>query len=248
MIKLLYKTKAFLIIFMMSFNVMASEMSLDRKMAYVVFPPYWFDKPDESGEMGIAHKLMRTIYKHAGLNVEIKATPYARILKHVEGGKVDFVNWAHNEQANQMVHLPIPALDIHQVVMGPNNGEALPTTVEGFANKKVVVVRAWPLLALEPLREQKSTKIYTVGTIAAAIKMLDKGRVDYMIAFKDPLVAYQKEIENFQTVVPMSVKAYSCAIPRGTSNSQELSDRINKAFEELVAAGVIDRETMSVIK
>ena len=246
MMSLLKKLLVFVILALAPF-VVSAEYNKNQEMAYLEFPPYWLASPDENGKLGIHYHLVEEVFKNAGLNVTMKATPYPRILKHVEQGKVAFINWGDDPKANQFVHLPLPGVDIIQVVASKDKEKEVPITPDGFAGKKAVTVRGWLLLGLEPLRTQDSTKMYTVTNMKSAVNMLEKDRVDYLLAYQGPLNSYKEQVKNYNIKVSAKIFGYSLAIPKSYKDADALNEVISKSFNELVEKGVIDKEKMLLV-
>ena len=179
---LLNKIPVILVMILASFNV--SAQGKQHQMAYTPFPPNFLAKPNENGSLGPSAELVQAIFKQAGLKVKMSATPYARVLAHAKEGKVAFVNIGAKANAD-LVYLPIPPVMFRMYIMGKE--ENLPTTAEALKGKRVATVRGFKLFNLAPIQEQPETKVSVLGNVKAAVNILHKDRVDYVLSFKGPL-------------------------------------------------------------
>lgn len=213
--------------------------------ALTIYPPYFNseDMIEEHGP-GVARVMMDKLYAHAGLKVIWKAMPYARVVEAIQKGTVDLANVAESPDLDKIVFLPTPPVDIIVNSYSRLDTSILPKTLEELKDKSVVIVRNWPLMNMEGIKDPASgVKVRTVNTPSQAIKMLIGKRVDHMVILQDPIdeldSTLTSQVKSEQLYV---VKGYYTAVVKTGSDSDQLNKKIKAAYDELVSKGKIYME------
>ena len=203
------------------------------------FPPYFEGTTDKV--TGAYARLTKAIYKRAKLNIKIEIVPYARIYNFSLPEDVAVISYGENADTNHKLLYPIPRTSILLKIysLKPNP----PSELNALVDKRIAIKRGFPLGRFEDIRNGGRYRVIKANTVAQAIQLLLKKRVEYLVTMDDP---YQKDSKTIEfgdkrvwSANIESMNGWNIAVVKDHPKAAELYQRIKLAYEALVAEGVI---------
>lgn len=222
-------------------NTLANTNTLKHFTLY--FPPYWEMQGDE--HIGFHARLSKALYERAELNVTLAQVPYARVSQLKLPEEVAFVAYGANPATDEQFLFPIPQTTI--TLKGYSlRHHNMPSTINGFKGARVAIKRGFPLGSFAPLLEDNDIIVIELNTVHQAIRLLTRGRVDYVITLEDPFKRESSKQEfvdhRFFESTLESIYGWPIAIVKSHPDANILFEKISTAYQELLAEGVISYE------
>ena len=234
----------------MSQPALARDCSKLKATGNPEYPPYLFRESLESKRLiGANTEIMQMIAK--GLDVEIEVTytgPWSRAQKEVREGRYDFLAGAFFTVPRiQYMDYVYPAFLTTRSVVWSNRERPVDYRAkEDLAKYKGITVihnsfgQAFDSFAKENL------DITTVPNLKQAFKMMNLGRVDYLLYERSPAMAYTSiwDIDQLVEVTGPSISAeglYLTLSHRSPCNTGELRGKLAKVVREIVEQGLAEK-------
>lgn len=213
------------------------------------YPPYlWRDQADTSRLIGANADLMQLLSKEIGIPIEVKYVgSWARVQEETRLGRVDLIAGAFFTVPRlEYMDYFYPAFRETRSVIWTRQGA-------GFNYKKWADLS--PHSGITVINNsfgedfdrfaKKSLKINTVPSLEQAFKMLQLGRVDYLIYEEDPGLAYiaKLDIAGLAPVYPQvsNESLYLTLSHKSPCNTAEVRASIAKAMYKLARQNVMKK-------
>lgn len=210
-------------------------------VAYYEFPPYsWTD--DNGQPQGSILALTERLLRHAGYRGEYRSLPGARLYAGLQNGSVQL--WPGAGGKTELVNDTYEArnsLGDFNLMLYRRRDTPAPQFPEGLRGKEVIVISGYSYW--KPVNDMLTDPalgltIHRTSTHAAALEMLLRKRGDY-------LLDYQAPVEQTRKSLGLSPLPYTLlqqiqlrlVASRHAPGSQRLLDDLDRAYEELRAAG-----------
>ncbi len=209
------------------------------------FPPYEFYDEDGQTIIGIDAEIAQAVADKLGMKLTIKDMEFDSLLTAVQSGAVDivFAGLTVNEERKQSVDFSITYATGVQVVIVPEDSKiASVDDLEG----KTIGVQAGTTGDIYCTDDygQENVKQYSNGALAVAA--LQKGQVDCVVIDNEPAKSFVEANDGLKILDTEYVtEDYAAAISK---DNTELTEKVNKAMEELQADGTIDEIISKYIK
>jgi len=205
------------------------------------YPPYlWRDAADETHLAGANASLMQLVAQEIGIPIEVRyAGSWARVQEEARLGRVDLIAGAFFtvERLDYMDYVYPPFRETRSVVW---ERQGAPLKYRQWADLKG---RAGVTVINNSFGEEfdrfarSSLKIATVPSLEQALKMLQLGRVDYLVYEEDPATAYIAKlgVEGLAAVNPSvsNERLYLTLSHKSPCNTPEVRAALAKAMYKL---------------
>lgn len=211
---------------------------------FLVFPPFW-QKADNNTFTGLHYRLAEKLYQHANLNVKFINVPYQRMQFQVSQGKTAFINYGKvaDDKIDHAFHVCIPPSTITLKVYYIKSDLPKITTMEGFANKNIIIMHGLPLGSYEGIKSDKSINFMKPRTIEAAIQGLKGNRGDYFIGFDNIMIGAQQrffsDAQQLKSYPLVTMLGYPIVTPKTFPGGKQVCAKVSASYKELVKKGVI---------
>jgi ABC-type amino acid transport substrate-binding protein len=231
----------FFILIGIQLSVFSLEPALERDLTHytLYYPPYWDSA--ETPITGLHARLSNRLYSQAGLNLKMESVPYARIHQRLFPENVAIAAYGANPLTDDQFLFPIPQTTIQLKIYGLRSEPV--TSLDKLVGKDVAIKRGFPLGGFEVIREEKKYNTASTNTVEQAIRMLLLERVDYIITLDDP---FQKDIKKINlkgkkiwSRTLEKLDGWPIAVIKSHPRANELHEKIKRAYEELLEAGVV---------
>lgn len=210
-------------------------------VGYYEFPPYTWTAEDGTPS-GSVLTLTERLLRQAGYRGEYRSLPGARLYAGLQdgsvqlwpgaGGKAELIGHTY-EARHAMGHFNL-ALYHRQDVQAP-------TLPDGLRGKGVIVISGYSYwkqindLLMDP---GMGISIHRTSTHASALEMLLRKRGDYLLDYQAPVEQVRKELglSPLPYIVLQRLESRLIA-SRHTPGSLGLLEKLDRAYEELQAAG-----------
>lgn len=180
---------------------------------------------------------MRTKYYH-------KRYPPARLYHNLASGEIHIFLGSKKvlvyEGKTLYSKLMITQIDLRVYTIGQKE---LPTTKEGLIGKKLITLRGYGYDGLIEFLELPENNIILnpANSHEPAFKMLEAGRVDYLLDYKKPAekVLRNNPVQNLKFSSISKVDAYF-VISKETPNAEDVLRRMEDAYMQLKDEGKIE--------
>lgn len=210
---------------------------------FLIFPPFW--ENTGSGHGGVHYDMAKVLFEEAGLDVEMREIPYARMVAQLEQGEATFINFGETEGivTEDVVHICVPPTPITLMVYANGKDVSGFNSLESFKGQKVAIVEGLPLGPFEPMKEDADVNLSSPASVEAGLRMLNAGRTDYFVLFKN-LVDYQASIDvsGLEAQELFSIKGYPIVTPKANAGGEAHCQTIRETYDRLVGSGVINGE------
>jgi polar amino acid transport system substrate-binding protein len=211
------------------------------------YPPYlWRDPVDETKLIGANADLMQLVAKELGVPVEMKYVGnWARVQEVVRNGRADMIAGAFFTLPRlEYMDYFYPAFRDTRSVIWVREGSRLQykkwADLQGLKGLTVInnsFGESFDRYAKESL------KIDTVASLEQALRVVQNGRVDYMIYEEDPGLAYaaKLDITGLRTISPAisNESLYVTLSHKSACNTGEFRGRLSRALYKLNQQGVM---------
>ena len=215
--------------------VFCCQFKLWAAASVTVATDAWEGYSDKSGG-GYYLDLIRTVFEDAGVKVNIKIVPYPRSMEMVSNNKADVMLGAYPGAAIKGTYSAMP-LNVEKIdaAITPTLNAVWqgPESLEG---KKVGAVKG--LNFDQYLSVKMDYK--EVSNLPSLMKMLDKGRMDAVLAAEADLLEADKSVGGANHVIKHAViknKAY--AVFANSENGQAMLAIFNKGMEKIHGDGTL---------
>lgn len=212
------------------------------RVGIMPFPNYSYN--DENGRAtGKTVKLTQRILEQAGYEHDIRILPPARIWRGLEDGSVHvWPGVVSKPGLESHTLLTDRTLGLVGINLYGRPGEAVPAWPNGLRGKRVILITNYTYTK-ELLRTlyalQQGVTFHRGSSHAGAVNMLLRGRGDYLLDYRaqvDPVVA-RLGLEPLP-FVQVAEQPMRYVISRAFPHPEKLRDDLDRAFDELAAAGV----------
>ncbi|MBQ8860060.1 MAG: transporter substrate-binding domain-containing protein [Ruminococcus sp.] len=209
------------------------------------FPPYEYYDEDGETIIGIDAEIASAVADKLGMTLTIKDMEFDSLLTAVQSGAVDivFAGLTVNEERKQSVDFSITYATGVQVIIVKADSEI--ASVDDLAGK-TIGVQAGTTGDIYCTDEfgQDNVKQFTNGALAVAA--LQNGQVDCVVIDNEPAKAFVNANADLKILdTEYAVEDYAAAISK---DNKDLTEKVNKAMEELKADGTIDSILAKYIK
>lgn len=201
------------------------------------FPPYEYYDEDGKTIIGIDAEIAQAVADKLGMKLTIKDMEFDSLLTAVQSGSVDivFAGLTVNEERKQTVDFSITYATGVQVVIVPEGSDI--ASADDLAGKTIGVQAGTTgdIYCTDDFG-QENVKQFTNGALAVAA--LQNGQVDCVVIDNEPAKAFVAANSDLKILDTEYVtEDYAAAISK---DNTELTEKVNKAMEELKADGTID--------
>ena len=207
------------------------------------FPPYEFHEGDAI--VGIDAEVAQAIADKLGMELKIEDVAFDSIIPGVQAGKYDMgmAGMTVNEERLKSVNFSTSYAKGVQVVIVKEGSDI--KSVDDVAGKKIGVQTSTTgdIYATDDFGEENVTK-FDNGAVAVQALLGDK--VDCVIIDNEPAKSYVAANEGLKILDTEYVEEdYAICFNK---NNTELEEKVNKALEELIADGTVDKIVAKYIK
>lgn len=213
------------------------------------YPPYlWRDPTDDTRLVGANADLMQLLAKEIGISVEMRYVGnWARVQEVVRSGRADMIAGAfYTLPRLEYMDYFYPAFRETRSVIWVQAGKPLKykqwSDLRGL--KGVTVINNSFGESFDRYAKE-SLSIDAVASLESALKVLQAGRVDYLVYEEDPGMAYaaKMEITGLRTVSPSisNESLYLTLSHRSPCNTGEFRGRVSRALYALHKQGVMNK-------
>ncbi len=207
------------------------------------FPPYEYHEGDAI--VGIDAEVAQAIADKLGMELKIEDVAFDSIIPGVQAGKYDMgmAGMTVNEERLQSVNFSTSYAKGVQVVIVKEDSAI--KSVDDVKGKKIGVQTSTTgdIYATDDFGEENVSK-YDNG--ALAVQALVNGKVDCVIIDNEPAKSYVAANKGLKILDTEYVQE-DYAICFNKSNT-ELQEKVNKALEELIADGTVEKIVAKYIK
>jgi len=215
------------------------------EMVFIESPPFYFTNPAGKPE-GILIDIVDKVMKKAGYDWHAEAFPVKRMARMMADGRahlwVGIPNLPEFEGTTYVGESEIFKVTLYSFRTG-NSPPVLKK--EDLAGKSLIVLRGysyggWINFIKDPSNNVKHEE---PDTHESAFAMLKAGRADYLLAYKEPAERILKK-----TDIPdlkqneISSNILRFVVSRKTPNAKEVLDKLENAYQQLKAEGVLKIE------
>ena len=234
---IIHRIKYLLVI---SFLFFANPVHAEKiKIGLVEFPPFSFTDENKKPNGSTVINLQR-IFKHAGLEQEIKFYPAKRLYGMLVKGQLDFHFGLKSAELEKYLEYSNPAGNLVLNIYSITPGMELPVKKEEWIGKKMIIVRGYTYAGLADFIKHPDTNIkyFEAKNELAAVKMLAAGRANLMLQYPGPIdIALEKHpLENLQQKEVFNFKSYFI-FNKNYPNAKELLKTIENSFAILTKEG-----------
>ena len=207
------------------------------------FPPYEFHEGDAI--VGIDAEVAQAIADKLGMELKIEDVAFDSIIPGVQAGKYDMgmAGMTVTDERLESVNFSTSYAKGVQVVIVKEGSDI--KTVDDVAGKKIGVQTSTTgdIYATDDFGEENVTKF---DNGAVAVQALLQGKVDCVIIDNEPAKSYVAANEGLKILDTEYVEEdYAICFNK---NDTELQEKVNKALEELIADGTVDKIVGKYIK
>ncbi len=207
------------------------------------FPPYEFHEGDAI--VGIDAEVAQAIADKLGMELKIEDVAFDSIIPGVQAGKYDMgmAGMTVTDERLESVNFSTSYAKGVQVVIVKEGSDI--KTVDDVADKKIGVQTSTTgdIYATDDFGEENVTKF---DNGAVAVQALLQGKVDCVIIDNEPAKSYVAANEGLKILDTEYVEEdYAICFNK---NDTGLQEKVNKALEELIADGTVDKIVGKYIK
>lgn len=242
--------KVSLILFLLNFAFVAGMQGIYARevlnFGYIEFKPFFYTTEDGEAEGPTIDKIIK-IANRAGYDVIVKGYPMKRLTQYIKSGDLDFtvtLKSVFNDEDIYASNRKIVNISLRAYTIGQQ-----PPIVkkEELSGKRIGVFRGFNYGGwINYIKDEKNIVNYhEVSTHEQLFRILELDRVDYILDYMKPSSSVIEKLEirdlNYNDVVVMPVHML---VSKKTSvgNPAEIIDKLNKAYEELIAEGSVQVE------
>ena len=209
------------------------------------FPPYEYYDEDGETIIGIDAEIAKAVADKLGMKLTIKDMEFDSLLTAVQSGAVDivFAGLTVTDERKESVDFSMTYATGIQVIIVAEDSEI--ATVDDLDGKTIgVQTGTTGDIYCTGDYGQENVKQYANGALAVAA--LKNGQVDCVVIDNEPAKAFVAANDGLKILETEYVtEDYAAAISK---DNAELTEKVNKAMEELKADGTIDEIIAKYIK
>lgn len=211
------------------------------QVGYYEFPPYSYSDSQGRPSGAILH-LTRRLLEHAGYAVTTRAYPSARLYSGLQDGSVHI--WPGAPGKSELLeHTLETRAVIGEIALNLyfRKDTLLPRLPDDLKNSGVIMITGYtywepvnrmindPRLAIEQHR---------TSTHTAALEMLQRRRAEYLLDYQTPVEQARRRLGMGELpFIQLQRIPLKLIISRHTPGAEALRDALDRAYEELQAAG-----------
>lgn len=211
------------------------------QMGYYEFPPYSYSDSQGHPSGAILH-LAKRLLEHAGYTVATRAYPSARLYSGLQDGSVHI--WPGAPGKSELLEDTLETRNVvGEIVLNLyfRKDTLLPRLPDDLQNRGVIMITGYtyweqinrmindPRLAIEQHR---------TSTHTAALEMLQRRRADYLLDYQTPVEQARRRLGMGELpFVQLQRIPLKLIISRKAPGAEALRDALDRAYEELQAAG-----------
>lgn len=201
------------------------------------FPPYEYYDEDGETIIGIDAEIAKAVADKLGMKLTIKDMEFDSLLTAVQSGAVDivFAGLTVTDERKESVDFSMTYATGIQVIIVPEDSKI--ATVDDLDGKTIgVQTGTTGDIYCTDDYGQENVKQYANGALAVAA--LKNGQVDCVVIDNEPAKSFVEANTGLKILETEYVtEDYAAAISK---DNAELTEKVNKAMEELKADGTID--------
>lgn len=212
-------------------------------MGYYEFPPYTYTNSQGQPRGAILH-LSKRLLEHAGYRVQLRSYPSARLYKALQDGSLHVWPGAAGKQELRAHTLETRAI-LGETTLNLyfRSDTPTPRLPEDLKGRGVIMISGYTYW--QPVNEmlndpQLAVQQHHTSTHTAALEMLQRRRGDFLLDYQKPVELARKRLgmPELQFIQLQSIPA-RLIISRHAPGARALRDALDRAFDELQAAGEI---------
>lgn len=236
-----------LFITVFSFILFSSSSGYAREaldVGMVDFPPFFCDQGDDV--TGLVVDKLKRIVNEAGYDMRYSVYPMKRVGEFAREGLLDFtvvLKAVFKEGEIMASDNTICKINLRHYSIGQKDSIR---TVEDLKNKRIGIFRGftyggWINYIKDPANE---IDYYEVTKHEQLFKMLELGRIDYVLDYRNPsdVVLANMEVPNLYYEDISVMPVYILVSVSSKKNPKEILRRLNKAYNGLIASGEMNDE------
>lgn len=157
-------------------------------------------------------RLAKALTKQAGFDFESASYPAARMFFLIDKGLANFSILVNSPSLEKCCLTGKSPLLTTELRIYHKNDTAKITSVEALAGKRIITIRGYSYGQLKPFLNDPTNNISIAPTIEhrSAFSMLDKGRADYVLDYKQPSIEalQQRPIQGIQFETIQQIDIY----------------------------------------
>lgn len=210
---------------------------------YLEFRPFFYTDENGDPKGPIIDKIIK-IADRAGYDVTVKGYPMKRLTQYIKEGKLDFtvlLKVVFEKDDILASDRRIVKINLRTYTIGDQ-----PPIIkkEDLSGKKIGIFRGFSYGGwLDYIKDENNVVNYhEVSTHEQLFRILELGRVDYILNYKQPSDSIIKKLKiknlkyNDITVMPVYLLVSTRTLKGDVA---EITKRLNDAYEELVVEGVV---------
>ena len=228
-----------------SASLAVPQVATDKPLVQVgfyEFPPYSYS--DEQGRpRGAILELTARLLEHAGYQAQIRSYPSARLYSALQDGSVQLWPGAPGK-AELAGHTLESATRLGEIVLNLyfRRDTLMPLLPEDLQGRGLIMITGYtywqpvnqwlndPRLAIEQHRTSSHT---------SALQMLQRRRADYLLDYQTPVEQARQQLGLRELpFIQLQRIPLHLIVSRHTPGAEALRDALDRAYQELLAAGV----------
>lgn len=230
-----------LALFLFAFSAHAADEPIILPIATEHYPPYEMETPI-NGLQGFDYEVVVEAFKLLGYKPEVKFWPWKRAVKLAKiGNVVGLLTCAYHKDRAEFIHFSDPiSLFTNGFYMRSGFNGPKPDLIEDIIGQKVASI-----IGYEALKALEDIGAHPMSTpdVENAIRILDKGRIDYLYLgreatdFMIKTVPHESEFEFH----PIIKKEFHFCFSKQYPNVEEIVKEFNAALFILKKNGTYDK-------
>lgn len=222
---------------------MTAEKGVLTMATNAAFPPYEYY--EGSNIIGIDAEIAKAIADKLGLELKIVDMEFDSIIESVKSGKSDIglAGMTVTPEREEDVKFTVSYATGVQVIIVPE-GSSITSVDDLFAEGAFTTIgvqrnTTGDLYTTWDLEDKDMAKIERYSKGADAIQALKTNKVDCVVIDNEPAKAFVAENSGLKILETEYIEEqYACAVSKSNS---ELYEAVNKALEELIADGTVQK-------
>ncbi|WP_404421717.1 substrate-binding periplasmic protein [Thalassospira australica] len=236
----------------MAFAVLMPATQSHAETIYVdeANPPFMYRAGNEAA--GIYPALIRTIFLHAGIDVDIVAVPWKRAIENLDANKGGVAGIYKNLERQKKYFFSDPIHVERLMFYQRQDAFSDPGDIDDLRGQTVGVIRGWSYG--DEIDNARKRGVFTASEASGDeqnFQMLELGRVDTVIAIAEAGSVWVKRLKLDDTVTrstePVRENPTYIVFNRA-SPAISMMTAINRSIEELRENGTLQRITNEVLQ
>ncbi len=188
-------------------------------------------------------RVAKALAQHAELDFESISYPAARLFHSIDKGYANFSILVHSPSLDKCCLVGKSPVVTTELRIYHKKETPKITSVESLAGKRVITIRGYSYGQLKPFLSDADNNIAVALTLthASAFAMLDQGRADYVLDYKQPSieVLQQRPIEDIQFEILHKISLY-LILHKSYPNAPQVLAEFEKILKIMDVASVLD--------